>query len=306
LPFDELEPMIITEETTSARIYGRERYSVPSYVRVATRDMSLNGFHIPPGGHFEPIDVHAVGDEIYYVTRGVAKVLNPERGVVHTIKPGDTILIPMGVPHQAWNFGDETTEMLVALAPRQWAGSGDEVEVAEIVERGRLKQSPTDEYEASDATAPEPGSDWRTALPANVLDRIGCFPAAGPQARAERRMYVIHREDALQMLHGADSPILVEFLVSNDVFHFGIMTVPRMVRSDPEVHQGEEVIYVLKGKISVEIMAEDWLEGNEPLVRKRFEVHEGQRMLIPRGMLHRYHNLHGQTVEFQFCVAPRL
>jgi len=304
LPFDQLEPILVTDEMTYTRVYGRAPYCVPSYLHVAAPDVSLAEFHIPPGGRFEPIDIHA-GDEIYYVMRGVAKVLNPERGVVYTIKKGDTFLIPKNVPHQTWNFGDEMAEIFTVLAPRQWAGSGDEVEVPEIVERGRLKKTPTDDYKTPAAAASTPSPEGTMAIPANVLDRIGCIPVAGPQMRTERRMYLIRREDAVQMLHGPNSPVLVEFLVSNDLCHFGIMTVPRMVRSDAEVHQGEEIFYVLKGKVSVEIMREDWLE-NEPLVRKRFEVLQGQRMLIPRGTLHRYHKLHAETVELLFCIAPRL
>ena len=138
---------------------------------------------------------------------------------------------------------------------------------------------------------------------ADTLDRLGKWPIPGKQAREQKRLFVIKPTETLDVIHGKENHILVSFAVSNDFIHFGSMTIPAGVLSDPEVHGGDEVFYVLQGSVSVLIPLADEAES---VSKSRYEVKQEQRFLIPEGVPHRYLNTTVGQARTIFGIAPGL
>ena len=80
-------------------------------------------YRIPPGGRFEPPDIHE-GDEPYYILRGTLTMRNPETKQTVQIHQGEALLIPKGAWHQGYNFTDEDLLILVMIAPQIWGPQG--------------------------------------------------------------------------------------------------------------------------------------------------------------------------------------
>lgn len=80
-------------------------------------------YQIPPGGTFEPPDIHD-GDEPYYILKGTLTMTNPETEQVVQIREGESLLIPKGAWHKDYNFGDTQLTILVMIAPRIWGPEG--------------------------------------------------------------------------------------------------------------------------------------------------------------------------------------
>ena len=137
----------------------------------------------------------------------------------------------------------------------------------------------------------------------NKLRLIGKWPVPGPEARRKKQIFVIKPGQTLDVIHGSKNHMLVSFAVSNDFIHFGLMTIPSGVVTDPEVHSGDEVFYVLEGSISVII---DSSNQNESVTKSRFEVNCGERFLIPERVSHRYFNHCTVLTKLIFGIAPKL
>jgi mannose-6-phosphate isomerase-like protein (cupin superfamily) len=137
----------------------------------------------------------------------------------------------------------------------------------------------------------------------NVLNSIGKWPISGPEARKAKRILVIKPSQTLDVIHGANSHMLVSFAVSNDFIHFGSMTIAGGVITDSERHAGDEVFYVLEGVISV-VIAEP--SETHSVSKSRFEANTGDRFLIPEGTWHQYLNTSQRPAKLIFGVAPEL
>jgi mannose-6-phosphate isomerase-like protein (cupin superfamily) len=136
------------------------------------------------------------------------------------------------------------------------------------------------------------------------MEHLGHWPVSGPEARKNKLMAVIRRDESLDLIHGKDNHVLVSFYVSNDFIHVGTMTLGANQVSDFEQHKGDEVFYVIQGTVSVLISPE--AEPKESLSTTRFEVHQGQRFLIPEGFRHQYLNYTEKTAKILFSIAPGL
>ena len=136
------------------------------------------------------------------------------------------------------------------------------------------------------------------------LDNLGSWPISGIEARENNRLIYIPPEKMLRLIHGKKNHILISFFISNDYINFGTIQIPTGIYSDPEVHKGDEVIFVLKGKLTVQTYDK---ESNESSVlQETYEVNEGEQFLMPEGIKHRYLNFFDTVVEALFSVAPEL
>ena len=138
----------------------------------------------------------------------------------------------------------------------------------------------------------------------NMLENLGKWPLPGGDARKAGRMVFIPRERWLRVIHGRDNHILVSFFVSNDFCHFGKMQIPPSSHSDPETHKGDEVLFLLNGKLNIQVYGAN--ESEATVLHETFEVKEGAQFLIPEGVRHRYLNFTDETVEAVFGIAPGL
>ncbi len=132
-------------------------------------------------------------------------------------------------------------------------------------------------------------------------ESIGKWPVPGKEARVKPpKHYLITRRDALQVIHGKDHPMLETFYVSNDFIHFSTIELPsggESVRSsEPEIHKGDEALYVLNGPIAVFL----------PATEDTFEVKDGEVMFVPEGIKHQYVNYTQHVVKAIHVVAPEI
>ncbi len=137
------------------------------------------------------------------------------------------------------------------------------------------------------------------------LDLLGKFPVSGEEARKNKRLIHIPPDKMLRLIHGKENHILVSFFVSNDFVHFGKIQVPKGVYSDPETHKGDEVLFVLKGKLTVQVYEKEDDEDTSVL-HESYEILPEEQFLIPEGMKHRYLNFSDDVVEAVFGIAPQL
>ncbi len=80
-------------------------------------------YQIPPGGTFDPPDIHE-GDEPYYILKGKLTMANPETQQVVQVGEGEALLIPKGAWHKGYNFESTELTILVMIAPRIWGPGG--------------------------------------------------------------------------------------------------------------------------------------------------------------------------------------
>lgn len=139
----------------------------------------------------------------------------------------------------------------------------------------------------------------------SALDLLGRYPISGQEARKNKRLIHIPPEKCLRLIHGKENHILVSFFVSNDFVHFGKIQIPKGIYSDPETHKGDEVLFVLKGKLTVQVY-EDADEEPTGVLHESYEIHPEEQFLIPEGMKHRYLNFSNEIVEAVFGIAPEL
>jgi len=137
-----------------------------------------------------------------------------------------------------------------------------------------------------------------------ALDLLGRFPVPGEEARKSKRLIHIPQDKMLRLIHGKENHILVSFFVSNDFVHFGKIQVPKGIYSDPETHKGDEVLFVLKGKLTVQVYEGD--EDDASVLHESYEILPEEQFLIPEGMKHRYLNFSNEVVEAVFGIAPEL
>ena len=67
-----------------------------------------------PAGDMPPLHVHHASDECFYVLKGEATLYMP--GVERTLRAGDFIIAPRGIPH-TYRVGDEPCHWLVVSQP---------------------------------------------------------------------------------------------------------------------------------------------------------------------------------------------
>jgi len=137
------------------------------------------------------------------------------------------------------------------------------------------------------------------------LDMLGRFPVSGEEARKNKRLIHIPQDRMLKLIHGKENHILVSFFVSNDFVHFGKIQIHSGIYSDPEKHKGDEVLFVLKGKLTVQVY-ENGQEDDTSVLHESYEILPEEQFLIPEGAKHRYLNFSGEVVEAVFGIAPQL
>ncbi len=138
----------------------------------------------------------------------------------------------------------------------------------------------------------------------NDLDNLGKWPMEGEEARKKNRMIFLPKDKWLNLIHGSKHHILMSFFISNDFCHFGKLQIPQGIHSDPETHKGDEVLFVLKGRLTIQVYEEG--ESEATVLHETFEADEGEQFIIPEGFKHRYLNFSDGLVEAIFGIAPEL
>jgi len=294
-PPEEKKPTVITKEETITEIYPPDQPFSSNIVWVwaSTDQISQTMFQLSPGAFFGPPDAHA-GDEMYYVLNGTLTEIQPELGQVIQAEEGEAIHIPKGSFHQSYNFGEEEVTILCCIAPKMWEESGPAPEMDQKIkvydpEEGAMKTDKTPDLDHLDFSDKP-----------KTIDQLGEWPVDGELARERKAHVKIGKEDRLSVIHGREHPMKLEFIVSNDYYHMAELELPSGGEgprtSEPEVHDGDETIYVTDGPITLFF----------PDIPDSLEVPEGAVALIPEGTKHQYQNFTSHSVSGIFSIAPDL
>jgi len=296
-PFEphEKRPIVLRPEDGLPRFYGTPPHKIGTYLFLSTNRLSATQFSVPPGGYFEPYDIHG-GDEVYYVLCGSALVFNPETGQTYRAEAGDIFYIPLGTWHQTYNVGREMLTIIPAFAPKMWTDNLG----TEVVFKGTARFYKGKEFDASDY----PKQAEPAALAGPDEGRLGAYPLDGATARARKQMFNVPAHRTLNVVHGSTNHFMVSFHVSNDFLHSGTFALPGDFESDVESHKGDEVFYVLEGTVSV--VVQDKSFNPKAVSVSRLEARTGDRCFIPEGTPHRYVNLGTEPATAYFTIAPEL
>ena len=275
LPFepDKKRPAIIRPDMEVSTIYGNPPHQIAVHKYVSTDKLTCGDFVVPAGGYFAPPDIHP-GDEFYYLLEGAATVFNPRTGEVYQLKQGEGFLIPGGVWHQVFNFGDKRVKILGTIAPAIWSEKdrGSEIEYPDkpgFYKPGTTKIRPCPQKE---------------------------------QYLSESGMIHIKSGNSLHLIHGERQHMLVSLLVNTNIMQVGKMTIAANQCSEPEVHSGDEMVYLLQGEMTVSVRG---IGASKKSVSKQsLEIKQGGKLLIPEGVEHQYFNFSEESSVALFSIAP--
>jgi mannose-6-phosphate isomerase-like protein (cupin superfamily) len=275
----EKKPVVMDREKSILFVYGKGSHKVSCTTAISTNHIQAGMMVVQPGEYFEPPDIHS-GDEVYYILDGEGVVMNPETGRGGKAGKGDVVLIPKGVWHQTFNTDDRNLRALAFIAPLQWQ-AGQAAVPAEFTGK----------------TAYYKGEGRKTA-------EYGPWPKSSKAPDLENEISFITDRDALHLIHGTVNHFLISFYVSNRRIHVGKISLPRGFRSDLESHPGDEILFVEKGELAVEVHGP--ADTDEATVNDVFEIGENHYFLIPEGMKHRYLNFSDSSSKILIGIAPQL
>jgi len=257
----------------------------------STDKITVGIFHLAPGSSYDPADVHD-GDETYYVLQGTLTVQNTVTGEFVQVKKGEGLFMPTYTYHKGYNFEQEELKVLFAIAPRVLPGDL----MIEDFSNGRMNQ-----YK-------NPFNDSFTFIPPfekkyyhGTTDMIGKWPISGPESRKEPLMfYHVAENNKLINVVGKDHPMLMKFIVSNDLMHMGEFILPAggstCRASEIDQHRGDCVLFVESGPAIVYISA----------TRDAYEVHEGEAMLIPENTPYQIFNYSSKSIKLIFSISTTI
>ena len=236
---------------------------VEDWIYVSSQLIHVIVFGLPPGGafrHSESFRTVFAADEVLHVIQGTLVIANPETGEVVRAEPGESVFFRRDTWHHGFSYGDEPLRVLEVFAPPPATGSSG----AYALTRPYLEESV---YARDDVLG-------------NLVN----------ERPATRSLHVLRRADRVWQ---HDHDVLVGLLVSTEHLTVGTLTIPAGHVSREERHDGEELAYVVGGRLRVEAGSVDATLG------------PGDAFFVPRGTPHRYSAAAEGVVEAVFGVAPR-
>lgn len=275
LPFppEKKEPALIRPDMEVSTIYGNAPHQIPVHKYLSTDRLTCGDFIVPMGSFFDPPDVHP-GDEFYYMLEGTGTVFNPQSGDAYQVRQGEAFLIRGQVWHQVFNFGAKDVKILGTIAPAIWSEEdmGSEIEYS------------------NKARFYNPSSGDLRVWPEKE------------QLPSENGMIHISPSNSLGVICGEHDHTLMLLFVNTARMQVGRITVPGNLCSEPEVHTGDEFVYLLHGEMVVSV--ETAGENRRSVSKTSFEIREGDKLLIPENVTHRYLNLSAKPSSALFSIAP--
>lgn len=139
----------------------------------------------------------------------------------------------------------------------------------------------------------------------NPFKDYGKWPVDPVEAREKGHLIKITKDQWKHLVHGKKKHIHISVIASTDYAQVGHGNLPPNSFSELENHGGDEVIYMLRGKMAIRIvetpnMDEDLANAN----RRHYELCTGEAFLIPEGYIHQYINLTANQAVFFFGIGP--
>ena len=121
----------------------------------------------------------------------------------------------------------------------------------------------------------------------------------------EKKCVVIHENEFLELIIGEKNKYLYSVFYSDNEITFGKMVLPSNKCTEIESHDGDEAIYVLKGRLLVTVFEDEEQIKDRLVIQHPYEVKATENMLIPAGLKHHYKNLYKEGVEALIVVSPK-
>ncbi|MGI6071222.1 MAG: cupin domain-containing protein [Blautia sp.] len=241
------KPIHLTRENIGHFIYPDEGldYSDYNQMYISTENMTVCTMDIGPGGFFDPPDYHP-GDEMYYVLKGAITQYNPELGQVIRVKAGESLLIPKGGAHVAYNFEEESLRIMAVIAPKI-------VEDQLFPTDGEAMKRKTFMGKDNKSMPPNPVLMDNGRIP--TIEDAGSWPLPGETLRKNGYLYHVTENKKLLAIHGHKHPTLIKLSISNDFMQVGEMIVPfggSVCRyTESFQNHGETFLYAPEDKVTV-------------------------------------------------------
>ncbi len=271
------KPTLVRRSEAARFLWGDDdSHYVPDLVYGRGERIAGLIFKLTPGEYFRASNTWRTlydQDRYYYVVCGELTIQDPETGDVAVAKAGEAIYWGGARYHFGYNCNFEETMVLDWYAPQERAAN-----IPEIAMSGAKRRL-------------EKRIDARE-------DLIGNWPAQAGADRTLRetqgRVMTVRQADALSIMHGEKKPVRIDIYASSKNLTAGVIELRPSIMSDPEVHGGDETLFVLEGSVHV------YLPDSYDL----FELHPLDCLYLPEGTRHQYANPGAQLAKLAFCVTP--
>lgn len=271
------KPTLVRRSEASRFLWGDDdAHYVPDLVYGRGERIAGLIFKLTPGEYFRASNTWRTlydQDRYYYVVCGELTIQDPETGDVAVAKAGEAIYWSGARYHFGYNCNFEETMVLDWYAPQERASNVPEIAMSATK---RKLDSRIDARE----------------------DLIGSWPAKAGTDRNLRqtqgRVMTVRPADALSIMHGEKNPVRIDIYASSKNLTAGVIELRPSIMSDPEVHGGDETLFVLEGSVHV------YLPDSYDL----FELHALDCLYLPEGTRHQYSNPGVRLAKLAFCVTP--
>ena len=132
------------------------------------------------------------------------------------------------------------------------------------------------------------------------------WPKELEEGRKNKELIFLPEADNLELVIGQKNVYAFSVIYSSNEMTIGKMTLPVNRYSELEIHEGDEAIYVLKGRLLVNIYSDEENTNPNLVIRSIYEINKNEKMLIPKNYKHIYKNLDEENVEAIIVVGPKL
>jgi quercetin dioxygenase-like cupin family protein len=136
------------------------------------------------------------------------------------------------------------------------------------------------------------------------FDEYGKWPVDPVAARKKQEMVKISPSQWKHFVHGEKDHVHLSLIASSNYAQVGYIQIPPGNFSELENHAGDEVIYMVKGKMAIRIVWTDDFEADAAQANHpHYEIRQGESFLIPAGYVHQYINFLEDDVVFYFGIG---
>ena len=260
---------------TAHKLWGDEVSGwVNDWIYVSSERIFQIVFSLPPGGSFRHSEQHRTvfgADELFYVLSGTLMLANPETGEVVRAEAGQAVTFGPNTWHHGVNAANDELRVLEFFAPPPATGS------SQVYARTR------------------PFLTEPTYVRDDLLER---WPEAAEKTRASATIRAVIPDEILWRLEGTERPVPVGILLSTQELTVGVVELLPGTSTDARMHAGDLALYVLEGRVNVELPAGDGSAA------RWFELNAADGFFAPMGTPHRYRNVSDRPTRFLFGVAP--
>ena len=260
-------PTAVTSESATRYLWGDDESGVVADL-IYTSSQSIHAlvFMLPPGGAFRHSPEFRTvfgADELLYVLEGTMLLADPETGEVARVERGGTVFFRKDTWHHAFAHGTESLRVLEIFAPPPAAGaSGAYARTRPYLEESRY----------ADDTL------------------LGALPAKEPRVP---RFRVLRADDTVWR---RDLDVPTGMLVSTEHLTVHLLEVDPGACSREHAHGGDEVVYVLEGRL--------WLRATHGDTSIVLELASDDLGFVPAGSVHEYRCYGAEPVRALVGVAP--